>query len=481
MWALEGAIHEQSAHLTRALRDFSEKNVKIAEVDKTRSKKLVKDYVKGHIMEYCGRNSPLPIHGLEHTGSVYERLKTEALDEVDFMVVVKTTNPGRPGLQGSPGITVEQSGEPGYVHFKVREGSNLHSYASPEGYISPEQFRDRWLYSLVSRAAKDFNDSSSSSDVRLHVRQHGPAVQLDITEKNTWAKLLSVDLVPSLETDTGEHFVPKPNRSLSIRHPNLLWRQSFSLEEKATLKSMDKHDQGCRHELLRIVKTLVQKEPTSFGALNSYHLKTAFMHYIKQNPGNWADQDSLGHHFVGYLGELKKNLDKGNLQHFWLRGVNLLEQDGIEPTITKQMANRLKNILERKPKRNPTPVSRMPRMQAESRQILPRLTIPRSLDRGELMERIPLSNMSRRYDACHRMETGDWYQFSRFRMYEDSDSFDYGRQNPIARGLKCLFKFLFKLFLGLVGLGFSLLIYISWLAGVGFLIILAWFGLSQIE
>ena len=479
MWALEGAIQEQGAHLTRALRDFSEKNVKIAEADKTRSKKLVKDYIKGHIMEYCGRNSPLPIHGLEHTGSAYERLKTEALDEVDFMVVVKTVNPGRPGLRSDPGITVEQTGKPGYVRFKVREGSNLHPYASPEGYISPERFRGRWLHSLVSRAAKDFNDSSTSSDVRLHVRQHGPAVQLDITDK-TWAKLLSVDLVPSLETDAGEYFVPKPKKSLSIRHPDLLWRQSFSLVEKATLKNMDKNDQGCRHELFRIVKTLVQKEPTSFGALNSYHLKTAFMHYIKQNPGNWADQHSLGHHFVGYLGELKKNLDNGNLQHFWLRGVNLLEQDGIEPAVSKQMANRLRNILEREPKRNPTPVSKMPRMQADSRQILPRLTIPPSLDRAQLIERIPLSNM-RRYDACHSMETGDWYQFSRFKMYEDSESFDYGTQNPIARGLKCLFKLLFKFLLGLVLFGFSLLIYISWLAGVGLLIILAWFGLSQID
>jgi len=480
MWALEGAIQEQGAHLTRVLRDFSEKNVKISEADKTRSKKLVKDYIKGHIMEYCGRNSPLPIHGLEHTGSVYERLKTEALDEVDFMVVVKTANPGRPGSRSDLGITVEQTGEPGYVRFKVKEGSNLHSYASPEGYISPERFRGRWLHSLVSRAAKDFNDSSSSSDVRLHVRQHGPAVQLDITEKKTWAKLLSVDLVPSLETDAGEHFVPKPNKSLSIRHPDLLWRQSFSLEEKATLKNMDKNDQGCRHELFRIVKTLVQKEPTSFGALNLYHLKTAFMHYIKQNPGNWADQYSLGRHFVGYLGELKKNLDKGNLQHFWIRGVNLIEQDGIEPTVTKQMANRLKNILEREPKGNPTSVSRNARMQTESPQILPRLRIPPSVDRAQQIERIPLFNI-RRYDACDSMETADYYEFSRFRMFEDSDSFDYGTQNPIARALKCLFKFLFKLLLGLVLLGFSLLIYISWLAGVGLLIILTWFGLSQID
>lgn len=136
--------------MTRILRDFSEKNVKITEADKTRSKQLVKDYIKGHIMEYFERNSPLPIQGLEHTGSIYERLKTETSDEVDFMVVVKTAKPVRPGLRSYPGITVEQTGKPGYVHFRVMEGSTLHSFTTPEGLISPERFRDRWLHSLVS-------------------------------------------------------------------------------------------------------------------------------------------------------------------------------------------------------------------------------------------------------------------------------------------------------------------------------------------
>ena len=87
----------------------------------------------------------------------------------------------------------------------------------------------------------------------------------------------------------------------------------------------------------------------------------------------------------------------------------------------------------------------------------------------------------RRYDACDSMETDDLYKFFRFSMYEDPDSFDYSTQNPIARGFKCLFKFLFKLLLGLVLFAFSLLIYVSWLAGLGLLIILAWFGLSQID
>ena len=84
-------------------------------------------------------------------------------------------------------------------------------------------------------------------------------------------------------------------------------------------------DHGCRHELLRIVKTIVNREPTSLGRLESYHLKTAFMHYIKEKRQNWTNRNSLGEHFVGFLGEMQKALENGNLSHYWLSGVNVLE------------------------------------------------------------------------------------------------------------------------------------------------------------
>ena len=119
-------------------------------------------------------------------------------------------------------------------------------------------------------------------------------------------------------------------------------------------------------------------------------------------------------------------------------------------------------------------------MQTERRQILPRFRIPPNVERAEQMERIPLFNM-RRYDEFNVMETDERYQFSHLRMFEDSDSSDFGAQNPIACGLLCVFKFLFKLLLWLVLFGFSLLIYVSWLAGVGLLLIFVWVGLSQIE
>ncbi|KAJ7388241.1 hypothetical protein OS493_039017 [Desmophyllum pertusum] len=119
---------------------------------------------------------------------------------------------------------------------------------------------------------------------------------------------------------------------------------------KQLLQCMDKPDHGCRHELLRIVKTIVNRERTSLYWLNSYHLKTAFMHYIKEKPDNWAGWNSLGEHFVGFLVALQSYLERGNLPHFWLPGVNLL--DDIGQGVVGQMAYRLKRILNSEAQRN---------------------------------------------------------------------------------------------------------------------------------
>ncbi|KAJ7388242.1 hypothetical protein OS493_039018 [Desmophyllum pertusum] len=162
--------------LTKKLRDYSVKYVKISEKDMSNSRTLVKDYIEEQIMVYCRQKSSLPILRLEYTGSVYERLKTEAADEVDVMVVLKTTKSE---------VMVEDPGVPGYVRLVARMDSNIRKYSSPEGYINPERLRNGWFYSLVDQAIRDFRARSPGSDIQLVLRSHGPAVQLDIHRKGT--------------------------------------------------------------------------------------------------------------------------------------------------------------------------------------------------------------------------------------------------------------------------------------------------------
>ena len=76
---------------------------------------------------------------------------------------------------------------------------DFHYYA----YIDPKWIRNNWFCSLVDRAVNAFN-RHANSDVRLTGRYHGPAVQVDITERQTDVLLLSVDLVPCFEIENGQ-------------------------------------------------------------------------------------------------------------------------------------------------------------------------------------------------------------------------------------------------------------------------------------
>lgn len=318
--------------LTKKLRNYSVKYVKISENEMSYSRHLVKEYIEDKVMEYCRQNSTLPILRLEYTGSVYERLKTEAADEVDVMVVLQTTRSE---------VAAEDSGVPDYARLKASSGSRFRNdvYANAEGYINPERLRSRWFYSLVVQAVNNFR----APNVHMVVRAHGPAVQLDIFRKGTNEKLLSADLVPCFQIGPDSYYVTKPftgGRQVSNR--DLLWRRSFSLKEKGILEYMDR-DHGCRHELLRIVKTIVNREPTSLGRLESYHLKTAFMHYMKKEVQGWRGENALEKHFLGFLWALQSYLERGNLPNYWLPRVNLLGD--VNPVVTRNMADRLKRIL----------------------------------------------------------------------------------------------------------------------------------------
>ncbi|XP_068751565.1 cyclic GMP-AMP synthase-like receptor 3 [Montipora capricornis] len=335
--------------LTKELRSYSQKYVKITRADRTRGKELVREYVEGRIMQYCREHSTLPILRLVYTGSAYERLKTEAFDEVDFMVVLETYW----SLWSGSEVDVEDTGIPGYVRLKAREASKLRHYASPDGYINAKRLQSGWLFSIITQAVNFFNKNFPCSDVSFIVRAHGPAVQLDLIERRTNKRLLSVDLVVCFKSETfekGDFFVPKTCSAFGVYEPEHLWRCSFSLGEKEMLQRMDKYDKGCRHELLRIVKTIVNRERTSLGKLESYHLKTAFIHYIEKKREDWGHRNSLGKHFVSFLEELQCHLLSGSLPHFYLRDVNLL--DDINPVIVEKMGNRVERILNSEAKLN---------------------------------------------------------------------------------------------------------------------------------
>lgn len=317
--------------LTEALRGFYKSEVKIPKEEKAKCKSLVERYVKPLVK--CRREIyPLPIlKPLEYTGSMYEGLKAEAADEVDLMVVLETDTK----------VMVEYACKEGFALFKATEDSILLKYISG-GYINPDWFRQQFFYGLVDKEANKYNEESSeNSGISFKVRQHGLAVQLDLIKEDK--KLLSADLVACLKTENYEYFVPKSYIFPSIPNSKLFWRQSFSLDEKKEFKTIDKEDNGCRHMLLRIVKTIFKRQKTSLEKLDSYHLKTAFMHY--NSPQMKWSVLYLGKHFLGFLEEIYAYLssEERYLPHYVLPHVNLLKD--IKSATIDCMANRLKTIL----------------------------------------------------------------------------------------------------------------------------------------
>jgi len=175
------------------------------------------------------------------------------------------------------------------------------------------------------------------------VYTNGPVVELDVIKKQTDEILLKADLIPCFQVESGDYFVAKPYIRTPVSGPELHWRQWFSLKDKEMLENMDDDDNGCRHKLFRIVKTIVTWEPGPLGRLPSYHLKTALMHYISKHNQMWDGENALADHFLGFLGELQIALENRNLLHRWLHGVNLLGE--IDQELLEKMANRLERIL----------------------------------------------------------------------------------------------------------------------------------------
>jgi len=272
---------------------------------------------------------------VEFTGSAYEGLQTEAAEKVSVMVVLKTTK----SWLWRQEVETEFTHVPWYVRLKTRWRSKFRKYADPEGYLDPVQLSSGWLYNLVAQAVQYSREScSSTSDVNLAVYTSGSVVELDVIKKRTDEILLTADLIPCFQVESGDYFVAKPASSHELH-----WRQSFSLKEKEILESVDADDNGCRHKLFGIVKTIVTWEPGPLGRLPLYHLKSAFMHYISKHHQMWDRENALADHFLGLLGELQISLESRNLPHRWLHGVNLLGD--IDQELLEKMAHHLERIL----------------------------------------------------------------------------------------------------------------------------------------
>lgn len=67
------------------------------------------------------------------------------------------------------------------------------------------------------------------------------------------------------------------------------------------------------------------------------------MRYIDAEPYCWNGRDSLGEHFRGFLQKVQRYLETATLPHYWLSGVNLIED--IDQSTLAAMVGRIRHIL----------------------------------------------------------------------------------------------------------------------------------------
>ena len=62
----------------------------------------------------------------------------------------------------------------------------FNKYTNSDGYLLPEKFLSAWFTSLVTKVVTHIKKKDPSlAALKLEVKSHGPAIQLDITEKSS--------------------------------------------------------------------------------------------------------------------------------------------------------------------------------------------------------------------------------------------------------------------------------------------------------
>lgn len=325
-----------------------------------------------HIRKYCKDNAKDFFSHLEYTGSFYEHLKAEDADELDIIIALNTKT--------NADLVIEEV-LPGYARIKATSQSSKYwtgtdaKFANGEGYVRPQKILS-WFFSLIQKAVNKYNkETRKEKDPVLKVYDNGPAIKLLINDKANEMKL-SVDLVPAFlfkkeiqgaPHPESKHYVAKilPKEQASkLKLPEgckreMLWRRSFSLDEKKKMQNLDKESKGCRREVVKIIKTIVRNDAT-LAKLSSFHIKTAFLHYNfdeRDEKHDWSGE-KLPERFFGMLKYLRECVNVKKLQHYFIPELNLLEElpdatlVNIEGRLAKLIENdnELRKVLFVKPK-----------------------------------------------------------------------------------------------------------------------------------
>lgn len=279
---------------------------------------------------------------VEFTGSAYEGVQIGPDVEFDVMFIMDGSN-----IEKSPSVD-------GYLHLsrsdhfswgsnsnKVLDKISCSDALSPDGVIEV-------FFGYLQKVVNKLNFVRHGKTYEILLRRHGPAIQMDVEEVVDYDRKLcySVDMVPAFKLHDGTLCVAKPFKGdelpLDIENHDFVkqaWRISTSLQEKEKLIHCDRFDNGCRKQVLRIMKAFLQQN-TELKKLTSFHMKTILL-YLMDYQSDWS-QASMALRVVDMLYRLEKCLENKFMEHFFIPNINLLQN--VKDEALQNMYYNIQNI-----------------------------------------------------------------------------------------------------------------------------------------
>ena len=280
----------------------------------------------------------------ESTGAAHDGVKIAADDDdVDFDVLAI--------LRGGAGLLATHASTPGCARLRQRPGIELDAAVenvlvfdgifSVERVVGTARIAER-LFEDVQRCV---NNSSTLSG-KVKISRSGSAVRVEAYPDSTafsWGtRLFVADVAPSFEVDgylyAGRSAAAGAETGGGDAAPNA-WSRCFAVQEKLRFDGMDR-DNGCRKQVLRVLKAVRTRDVRLARLLNAYQLKTAFFRETDVQE-TWTS-GQLGQRTMEVLIRVEEALSAGALPHYYLPEWNLV--GGLSSTAILQLRDRLRSL-----------------------------------------------------------------------------------------------------------------------------------------
>ncbi|XP_070548407.1 cyclic GMP-AMP synthase-like receptor 3 isoform X2 [Ptychodera flava] len=335
---------------TIALDEFYDKKVNIPDARMDAAKTVVREIeaiLKPRLTKLLDLEYDITMdQNWKYTGSAFENLKVFDPDDFDIMIPFDMTHhlerPNRKytDSSSSPQFSFAECQTPktAFNFLHPANGSSKFSSWYDDIFVLDSKKVMSGFHSVLQKAVNLVN----FGDKRVWIGQDGPAMKVQATYKDQNKEhKLKIDMVVAV-SDCDRYYVAKSDKYDTAVGAKGKWRLSYSDEEKKAILSAN--TRGDKSKVFKLVKAFCKKDGPLAG-LESYYLKTVYLHMLDKYPGQWTDTSEF---FVIFLEELLTFLQTRNLPMYFLKQYNLIDNfSQNNPVTLTDMTRRLEKLLKK--------------------------------------------------------------------------------------------------------------------------------------